>query len=506
MRSEEIDRIFVDSEEKEYQDVLVSIDHYIKNSNEMIQRLEQINVEAHSFLDVYNLHRIQLQTLGNEIENIGLRNKQLKIEIQNATDVLNALEVLIKSVEIKKEHFDTLNDPNFHELANIRISLMILKEFNTELNIKIVSEQREKISTTIKMFLKKFILYLERIFETYENESTGELKIHSKIYDELKKLEFIINFCKHDHKDKFIIITQKYLNFAKNLYEAQFENHLGIILKALKRYTSPILGTKMPDIIQVLLESFSILIRSENAFVRRIFFDKKEFINDFIKNMFSDVSDIILDFLRDCFKNSKIITISSIFRNKDLTINFEGEKNEFYLFFQEKLSKLHLEFEQEYLNSIDIIWKNQSKQKTVTTVVSELINNKSSRPFTKNVVDYLIRKIKDLQRDTKGKIEFCLYRLKFIFDIRNIGEYALSETNIIEKELTEELEKEVVSYVLCAEEKKIKSKLKNIRALIKEISKDDESYRLYCEVIIKEILYKSISNEQLEAVNSFFNM
>lgn len=482
-----------------------TVKEYINNAKKYSGDFMDLHEQANEKLKVFRFYSLKLNKLSSEIEEIEQKNDFIELQIKNKALLFEELKNLLVSIEIKPEHFTNLNsfgDSN-SDLSTVNISLNVLKSFYSDFDILIIKDLKDKISKVLKTFIKNFLVYFQKNLNNFESESKGELKIHTKLYEEMKKYEFVFDYCKENDNESFTILTRKYLTTVKNLYEKEFEVHLNYLLKAIKNYKNKAnLKTKLEKIISVLFESFFVILRCENNFVKNLFFDSENFVNEFLKNVFFNVFEFLFTFIFDCFKISNLFTINALFKSKSVKSDFEDFNISIINDFKSEIIKIIDNYKNLLFKEYSVILKLESNKKSFKRIVDDIKNN-AYIEMNNEVIEFFIVELK--KKKEKGKIESCLFKLELVCEILDINNHSKrneleSYKNIIEKDL----EKEVIGYVFAGDNKTIKMRCENILDLMKDMFGKNETFYRNTYQLIKNILYDNATLETKGVIENVF--
>lgn len=501
---QEIDHLFLSTQEDAELDILDMIKRHVDSLNDYIKLLHSFESEINNHKEIYEYYRLKLQTLANELQEIEERSVSIQTQVINKKRMYEEIKQLLVVIEIKPEYFHRIKNPNFEDLTGLKVALNVLKSFNCKYNIKAVNEKKERINNALKEFIDEFIIYFQKRLNMHETESRGELKIHQHVYDEVRKYEFVFEYAKEHDKDNFVKLSRKYITASKTLYEKEFEQHLKIIRKSLKEYKDK-LSDKMDEALGVIIESFYLIVACESNFIAKTFDENTNFVNEYSTNIFNNVVEIILDFLRDLYRINNISSINALFNAQKIHPNQETASLDIIIKFKEKIADFLSDFKKDYIRLQKQNWKTESKRKFYKNLVCEIKKNSYSE-INKELCDIFLDRINDLQQEKKGKIEFIIYKLNFIKEIENlhIKENKNKIDQLRSKEM-EDLEKEVIVYIFGGEKNKTNERIKNVRNLIKNMIKDDQKYNSEIRQTIKNFIVNQSDEDLQKYTEECFN-
>ncbi|KAM0675280.1 Exocyst complex component 1 [Gurleya vavrai] len=504
MNAQEIDKLFLNGECKNDENIIETISQYLENAKSYNNQLQSLDRESDDHLKLFQFYHLKLNSLSQELEEIEKKNDDIKTELRNKKNVYEELKSLLASIEIKEEHFSILDNPNFDNLGSIQISLGVLNSFYSDYDIRVVNERKERVRNTLKSFISSFFTYFQRVLNSFSTESKGELRIHSRIYDEIKKFDFIIDYCKENDKDGFIVLSRKYLSCVKFIYENEFEIHLRFVTKALRGFKKT-LKAKMEELIAIVLESFFVVVKCENNFVRNVFYDEDDYANDFLKNMFREVVSIISDFLKDCSKINLLFCINAAYKSSNIKSDFEDFNLDLINNVREDIKILMNDFKNEYFKYCRYKMKTESKRKTFRNIMEDIKNN-SNEEMNGDCIKFMINELNNLGRKDKGQIEFCFYKMILLDEIIRLDKnFHKEELLNVRNDLEKIYEKELIGYVFSGIEKGIKLRIENVLELLKEISKENELFKKNMTEFTREIILNNVEDKNKDLALKAFS-
>lgn len=501
----EIDSLFIDNDALVDCDEIELITNYISESKNSISELNINQDQINRYINIFQFYKLKLETLSRELCDIEEKNINLDFNIINQNKLYNEIKGLLKSTEISEEHFENLANPNFDDLASIRVSLHIIKKIECDYELKAVVDLKHKVKHTLKEFMRKFNIYLQKELNQLETESRGELLIHGHVYKVIKQYEFIIEYSKECDKDNFILISQRYIKMAKKLYESELEGHLDFVLHSLRDAKSK-LKEKMESVFGFIFESLLLIFTSEDDFLRNYFYDDNKFLNDATLTIFSDVIELVFDFIKDSHRINNPLTISAIHKNKEIDVEYNIKHLDIYIRFKNKINEILCKYEKHYFDQILASWGYESKHRLISLIILDLRNNENKNMRIK-LINVLVDKILDHKKDSKrGKVEFEIYRSKLLFMLESMK----SEENRTKLEnsinlVAEIFEKEVITYIFSVEQKKMPTRITNILKVIRDYFHDDQNGRIKMMNMVKAIVFDHVTQEFKNEIKNLFN-
>lgn len=500
----EIDKIFIDEKEMVDCDEIQLITDYVVESKDFMEEISIFQQQVLKYTNVHEFYKLKLETLQRELSDIEDKNTRLDLSINNQRLVYDKIKELIKSVEIKPEHFENLLHPDFEDTTSTRVSLHILKKHTCNYKIKAVDDLKVKIKKTLKEFMKKFNAYFQKQLNQLESESRGELKIHGHVYNVVKSFEYIIEYCKEMEKENFVLISQKYISTAKSMYESEFEKHFDFVIRSLKDSKGKH-KEKMEDIFGFVFESFLLILTSEEDFLKNYFHDDDKFLNSATLTIFSDVVEIMMDFLRDAHRINSVLTISAVYKNKDIEVQYKIKHLEIYTRFKNKVLVAMKDYEKQYIDEITLSWDYESKQKLIRRLVDGIAYN-TNHEMCIELINTFTDKIVKCKKDSKrGKVEFEVYRHKLILMLETV---ILKENkNVMDNALKickEQFEREIITYIFGTEQKNMTKRISNVLKVIEDYFVREENERIKMVEMVKFIVYDHINEEFKSEVEKLF--
>ncbi|KAM0676974.1 Exocyst complex component 1 [Binucleata daphniae] len=503
MHGQEIDKIFLYGQKETKPDTIQTIKEYISNASNYTEEFKNLYSESNEHLKIFYFYQLKLENLSKEMQQIEQKNDYIELQIKNKKMLYNELKNLLVSIEIKPEHFTTLENQKFDDLTTINISLNVLKSFYGDYDILVVNEVKEKVKNTLKTFTNNFIFFFQKKLNMFSTESKGELKIHTKIYEEIKKYEFVFDYCKESDTEAFVVLSRKYLYSVKFLYEKEFNVHLSYLIKALKGYKEK-LKIKLEDVISVLFESFFVVLRCENNFIKSMFYDTDEFANNFIKSMFTDVLLQMNDFLINCSKINNVYTINAINKSKNIKNDLQDYNIEIINEFKQNIIELIDDFKTSCIRDHHTNLRLENRKKVFMSIIQDVKNNSYTK-MNDELIDFFIIELKKMHKKNKGPIEFCFYRLELINDMIHVQNHNKKDALVdYKKQLEKSYEKELIGYVFGSEERKLKMRVENVLELMKDMFGKNELFYKNMYEFTKNILYDNVGLEKKDVLDKIF--
>lgn len=298
---EEIDALFLGKNDSDIQESSIKdLETCSATLGDLDPYIDIIKGKMGSIKMDYDLYYIKLERLAKEMETIEQENTKLENEILYQTSIYNRLRDLLINLEIKEEHFISLEtDPldSSEGVTRIEKALKVLSGFDIqEYTIRVVEEKKERITTALRLFYKRFIKFLSNFFVT--TTESRELNIHNELYRRMKVYKDIYAYSKQ-FSDFYAVLCRVYLKHAQKLYDREMEHHLSVVHKLLANSKE-----KVEECISDLLQTYQSLIKCEINFLKSMSIDSDA------TDIFSNTNQIISDFIQDVYYISPLPTIN----------------------------------------------------------------------------------------------------------------------------------------------------------------------------------------------------
>lgn len=297
----EIDEIFLHSEEPTPDTARIAslvqctakIPHLYPYIDLLLEETEAIR--AH-----FSVYDVQLTALAEDLREIEAETRALEAKNRCGTAVYERLKGLCIALSLDNEHFRILENGSFSgadDLGRMQRSLDVLSGVALDrYTIRVVREKRDEITQSERNFLKRFVIFLSKLF--IRSESTGELRVHRALYASMLRYKFIFAFSRK-YEDYYSVLCSAYVTHSKNMYEKEFDNHLDSIEELVDD------PQKLQLCIDVLTKSYRSLIECETSFMRDMGIDGS------VEPIFKNISSMVIEFIDSMFKKSKLATVIS---------------------------------------------------------------------------------------------------------------------------------------------------------------------------------------------------
>ncbi len=321
----DIDNVFLNDENIiSYDDKLEHIDEFVSKLPALFPKIDLILQDVEALRKKFSIYSIRLNIISKNMLNTQKRIKFLKYKKKIETIIYKNLRDLCIFLSMGEEEVYLMENGSFsdvHDLSKIERSLDILSRiYLNDYNIRIVEEKKIDLEQKERNFLKRFINFIENMF--IKTESVGELVVHRKLYEIMKKYKFIFTFSKK-YKDLYSVLCSLYSKKTLEMYELEFKYHIKSLLKMIND------PYKLNISLKILAKTYESLIKCEYDFIKTMEIDIVVF------DIFRSISDKIVGFIKDIFfkfRLATLITVADIINDKD-------DKNEIYTYFLNMLNE-----------------------------------------------------------------------------------------------------------------------------------------------------------------------
>ncbi|KAF7684325.1 hypothetical protein TCON_0474 [Astathelohania contejeani] len=450
-------------------DMLKSTQSLIKDSLPAFQNLDR---HCQSNIARLSTAQAQLHYLHNQLDSLDTQTRELDLLIRNKTMLYESLINLISQLEVSEEHFESLESRDLRKpVGPLERALGIFADFQMHAyDIRVIHERSGRVHETVERFLKRVVLFLGREMAQIPSESRGELKIHNSMYELIKKFRFVVSYCIKHKNSNYKKITGLYAKYAKKLYDHEFEYHLSLVLKVLKKgdinkYDANKYIEKIKKSLEVLLESYDIIYKCEKSFVNDVLEVEEE---QYIKQIFEDVDDIISSYIYKIYEMGEvyaIVAFEEVLAGKEILDNIKKD------FLKREVHKI----------------KDGSKRKAVAKVI-EILEISNIQEINEPLVETIIKEIEKLKKGEKSELELSLYKIKIGVKFKSVNSNESVNRMILNfyNKLEKEFEKSIIGYIFMDESKIIK----RIKYGWELIGDDLEIRNLF-----RKIIYDNISDD-----------
>lgn len=464
----------------------------VKNIRPTCDSLKKENLKLRVHYDVYSL---KLERLSKELEEIEANSRKLEVEIRNKTAVLDVLKGVVVNLEMCEEYCDMLDVAGFEtpeELAKIEEALSALEENPFEdLDILAVKGREAEVKDRIKAFIKRFKVFFGEFLESIESMSEGQLKVHSLMYDSIKRFEFIFRFVSEKHKEDFVSLTSLYSKYSNEMYRYEFERHLGVLQKLCSEKSAE----KMQEGMRIFIESFFMIVKCEVHFCKFRLFSGED-VTEFVLGMFKGVFDLVLGIFHNMFKYRDLALICAL--NNDFLFECQNEERDIWAVFLDKMRKFREQAKNTFLLRERNDCASRSRARNLDRCM-EYIKFCNDLEISEKLVEMITL---DITRGNREDLEDLIHVLKLLYKLSS-GLKGKSELDTTAKELDDvigdrlqDLEREGIGYIFGGDDSKVVKKTKAILSLIDNNSDILSSF--------KKIVFDNASDEQRRELQALF--
>ncbi|WUR03106.1 exocyst complex component 1 (EXOC1) [Vairimorpha necatrix] len=475
---QEIDDLFISDKSVDYTDKSIEdLNKNIENFKTIIPYIDLIKNKISSVDTNFELYNVKLEKLATEMKNIEEENTKLENEIFYQTSIYENLKDLLLKLQLKEEHFITLETETFTNQGLVKIEEAIenLENFSAEnYTIRVVKEKKNRINETLEKFYKKFVGYIANLLE---NEQIGtNFQVHTELYKKLEKYKFLYKMSEKYEKN-YTNLCDLYINYSKVRYNAELTEYLKRLLDLNKESKKP---ENIEQTINTIFETYKLLIHVESNFLKSMSIKRD------IKEIFNNSNQKIVNFLKDLYFILPLETVC--YTNKNLEENTENEEI-FYKNFIEDLKisvlgKLKKQFLQKEAELRD-------KEKGIARFKNFI---KLSKMEDFNNILYRINISRILRLDNESNIWDIIDSKRGLFEINyKTNDDIYKEAD---KEINKRLEKSVIDFVFEHGELKrqinyLKNGIKGSAIFVKNMKEQ-----------VYEIIENNLNDKEKEEVKS----
>lgn len=434
----------------------------VKSIRPICESLKRENLKLRVHYDVYNL---KLERLSKELEEIETNSRRLEVEIRNKTALLDVLKAVAVNLEMSEEYCDVLDAAGFEtpeDLAKIEEALSALEENPFEdIRIFAVKSQEVEVKDRTKTFMKRFKVFFSEFLESIESMSAGQLRVHSLMYDRVRRYEFIFKFAFEKQKEDFVSLTSLYSRYSNEMYSYEFEKHLSVLQKLCSE-KSP---EKMQDGLGIFIESFFMIVKCEVHFCKFRLFNGED-VTEFVMGIFKSVFDLVLGAFQSMFKHRGLVLICAL--KSDFVFEFQNEERDIWLVFLEKMRKFREHAKSTFLIREREDYASRSRTRNLDRCM-EHIKLCNDLEISERLVEMITL---DITRNKREDLEDLIHTLKLLYKLSS-GLKEKPELNASAKELDDvigdrlqDLEREGIGYIFGGDDSKVVKRTKAIMSLI----------------------------------------
>lgn len=388
---EEIDKIFLSSTEAMDDEVKIErLRRCSKDFHQLHPYLELVLKEVEEMRKHFSVYDIQLQSLSDDLSTIQKKSRKIETQNEHETAIYNHLKELCIALTIDDEYFQILENGSFtnmEDLGKMEKSLGILGGIDfSRYKIRVVKEREDEMLQSQRNFLKRFVTFLSKLL--IKSESSGELRVHRKLYKFIAQYKFIYAFGKR-FDDYYSVLCSAYESHSKKMYDFEFETHLSSIYDLVDD------ADKLNLSLEVLTQSYESLIGCELNFIKMM---DVEFSHSHI---FKNINSMIIEFIGDMFNKSRLTTLISV----GMILNAPESQVEPYEGFKEELRHRYESLE-------DLFFKHERDASINSNRILGLnsaLKADCLDSLKNNLLDICIGKLTEGSQDIEGTIKRMQY-------------------------------------------------------------------------------------------------
>lgn len=464
----------------------------VKSIRPTCESLKRENLKLRVHYDVYDL---KLERLSKELEEIEANSRRLEMEIRNKTALLDVLKAVAVNLEMSEEYCDVLDVAGFEtpeDLARIEEALTALEENPFEdLDILAVKGHGVEVKDRTKAFMKRFRVFFSEFLESIESMSEGQLRVHSLMYDGVKRYEFIFKFAFENQKEDFVSLTSLYSKYSNEMYRYEFERHLSVLQKLCSE-KSP---EKMQDGLRIFIESFFMIVKCEVHFCKFRLFSGDD-VTEFVLGIFKSIFDLVLSAFHNMFKHRGLALICAL--NGDFVFEFQNEEKNIWLVFLEKMRRFREHAKNTFLIRERDDYASRSRARNLDRCM-EHIKLCNDLEISERLVEMITQ---DITRNKREDLEDLIHTLKLLYKLSS-GLKEKPEMNTSAKELDDvigdrlqDLEREGIGYIFGGDDSKVVKRTKAILSIIDNNRDILDSF--------KKIVFDNANDEQRRELQALF--
>lgn len=358
-------------------------------------KISHLVSEIRSQMVPFAVHQVMLDSLSNELEEVRNTVSYLESKLEFEKKVHERVKQILLSLTIDQENLHILEVGSFtddDDLAKIEKSLSILKEFSRgRCELRVVKEREGEILELISNFLKRFVMFLSKLF--IKSESKSELRVHRSFYEKMMKYKFIYAFSKTNN-EYYSVLCVAYIRKSKDLYNEEFKNHLNRVSDLITDVNS------LKFTLDALVMTYESLLECEANFLSIMD------ISSDAKEIFSGVDLMIVDFIDVFFKMSPFCIIVAL--NLYTTDEFGRRLGSLGQLLKEKRAAL------------EEVFLHQQKSVGLSFEVAGLINELNKMSIKSGFLEDLVKGVVRKARKPSELLEEGLKDLQIIHSIEKL--------------------------------------------------------------------------------------
>ncbi|ELA42775.1 uncharacterized protein VICG_00090 [Vittaforma corneae ATCC 50505] len=360
-------------------------------------KIDHLKTEIKSQMVPFAVHQVMIGSLSNELEEIKNTVGYLESKLDFEKKVYERTKQILLSLTVDQDNLHILETGSFtddDDLIKIEKSLSILKEFSRgKCELKIVKEREREILDLLSNFLKRFVMFLSKLF--IKSESKNELRVHRSFYEKMMKYKFIYTFSK-TNSEYYTVLCVAYTRKSKDLYNEEFENHLNRVSELITDVNS------LKFTLDALVMTYESLLECETNFLSLMD------ISSDIREIFSGVDLMIVDFIDIFFKMSPFCIIIA------LNLYTTGE-------FVNRLGSLGQSLKEKKA-ILEEVFLHQQKSTGLSFEVAGLINELNKMPIKSDFLENLVHAVIKKARKQNVQLEEGLKNHQIIHSVERLDD------------------------------------------------------------------------------------
>ncbi|KAM0680731.1 hypothetical protein GINT2_001004 [Glugoides intestinalis] len=374
-----------------------SLTSFKEDLKKLLSRKSLLKAEIDAQKIPYSVHQVMIDCLIDDLSDVQKVIEYLEKKLGFESEVYERVKKICLSLTIDEENLHILETGSFtnsNDIVRMEKSLILLLEFSEKsYKLNIVKDREAEVKQVVSDFLKRFIIFLSKLF--IQSETSSELKVHRSFYEKIVKYKFIYNFSK-TFEDYYNVLCVAYSRKSKDLYNEEFKNHLNRVAELITNAES------LKYTLDAIIMTYSSLLECEIGFIKNMEMqiDPKE--------IFSGVDLMITDFFSIFFKKSPYCVLISLH-----TYTCEDILG--------KLGSLGIELEK-LSGTLDDVFTHQHKNSELSFEIADLINALCASNSKTDFLDKLMLSATDKAMDRHVTVERGIRNLQIIYSIEKLDD------------------------------------------------------------------------------------
>ena len=451
-----------------------NLKEFKKDLTNLIENIKNVKSKINLENTPFKVQNVIFQKQWEEFEGIQSRLGFLEKKESFEMAVFENLKQICLNLNLDEENLFVLKNGSFKndtDLIKMEKSLNILTTFsNKKYDIKIIKESEIENSDVFIKFLKRFIIFLSKVF--VESDARSELKVHSSFYNSIKKFRFIYK-ASRSNTEYYAVLCKAYLRKSIDLYNKEFDLHLSRISDLVNDNK----GLEMA--IETIIKSYICLYESEQDFMNFMEIDSDP------KEIFSDVDSMIFDFIDSFYKRSSYCVLATISQ-------FVTEETD------PKLGSLGILLNKKCI-SLNEIFVHQHKSTNISFDLVELINLLKNKNLNVDLYLQLMKLIKEkaISSQMNQNLNESIKNLQIVLCLENFDEKFSKIIEIMKEKLT----RKIIKFIFSSNE--IKSDISNVFGYLDSSKKGFNEVKTFIKETILENCDDSNRTEAIRIISKF---